>query len=373
MDSLQYSNTKALISIAAVGVLGVLLRLYNALVVKPEKLRSLLRKQGINGPPAAFLIGNIMEIKKARSSSSSSSAPKTPPGQAPAHHDCAAVLFPFFNKWRKQYGDTFAFSLGNTQIVHANQPDVVREITTCTSLDLGKPSYQFKERGPLMGQGILTSNGPHWAHQRKILAPELYMEKVKGMINLINESTETLLNSWKNKVDAAGGVTNINIDQHMRSFSGDVISRACFGSNFAKGEEIFHKLRALQEAMSKKVLSTGIPGMRYLPTKNNREAWALEKEVRSLILQVVKERMDAAYEKDLLQMVLEGAKNSDLSQEAMDRFIVDNCKNIYLAGYETTAVSATWCLMLLASSQEWQDRVRAEVLEVCGGRLPDAE
>jgi len=92
-----------------------------------------------------------------------------------------------------------------------------------------------------------------------------------------------------------------------------------------------------------------------------------------LILQVVKERMEAAYEKDLLQMVLEGAKNSDLSQEAMDRFIVDNCKNIYLAGYETTAVSATWCLMLLASSQEWQNRVRAEVLEVCGDRLPDAD
>lgn len=189
-------------------------------------------------------------------------------------------------------GDKFAFSLGNTLIVYVNQPDVVKEITTCTTLDLGKPSYQFKERGPLMGQGILTSNGPHWAHQRKILAPELYMEKVKvcylnrcllippslppiffsnnmsefagrqGMINLINESTETLLKSWKDKVDAAGGVANINIDQHMRSFSGDVISRACFGSNFAKGEEIFHKLRALQEAMSKKVLSTGIPGMR---------------------------------------------------------------------------------------------------------------
>lgn len=71
------------------------------------------------------------------------------------------------------------FSLGNIQILHVNQPDMVREITTCTSLDLGKPSYQQKERGALLGQGILTSNGTLWAHQRKILAPELYMEKVK--------------------------------------------------------------------------------------------------------------------------------------------------------------------------------------------------
>jgi cytochrome P450 len=72
-------------------------------------------------------------------------------------------------------------------------------------------------------------------------------------------------------------------------------------------------------------------------------------------------------------MILEGAKNSDLSQEATDRFIVDNCKNIYLAGYETTAITATWCLMLLALNQEWQERVREEVLQVLQGRIPDAD
>ncbi|KAL0419363.1 UNVERIFIED_CONTAM: cytochrome [Sesamum radiatum] len=157
----------------------------------------------------------------------------------------------------------------------------------------------------------------------------------------------------------------------MRSFSGDVISKACFGSNYSKGEEIFFKLRALQEAASKRVLATGIPGMRHLPTKGNREAWALEKDIRTLILNVVKERQEAGYEKDLLQMLLEGAKNSDLSSDMLDKFIVDNCKNIYLAGYETTAVSATWCLMLLASNPKWQERVRAEVLEVCKGQTVD--
>ncbi|KAJ6976135.1 5'-3' exonuclease isoform X1 [Populus alba x Populus x berolinensis] len=36
-------------------------------------------------------------------------------------------------------------------------------------------------------------------------------------------------------------------------------------------------------------------------------------------------------------------------------------KSDNIPGYETTAVSATWCLMLLAANQEWQDRVRAEL------------
>lgn len=112
---------------------------------------------------------------------------------------------------------------------------------------------------------------------------------------------------------------------------------------------------------------------RHLPTKSNRETWKLEKEIKRLILNVVKERTEAGYEKDLLQMVLEGAKNSDLNKEAIDRFIVDNCKNIYLAGYETTAVSATWCLMLLASNPQWQERIRSEVLEICNGQIPDSD
>ncbi|KAA8543619.1 hypothetical protein F0562_021635 [Nyssa sinensis] len=364
-----HTVAKIFISFAVLGVFGLVVRLYNSLVKQPEKLRSKLRKQGITGPKPALLLGNIREIMKARNATVT--AP--PSGENPVYHNCGSVLFPFFDQWRKQFGQVFMFSLGNTQIIHVNEPDTVREITTCTSLDLGKPEYQHKERGALLGQGILTSNGAVWAHQRKILAPELYMEKVKGMMNLITESTTTLLNSWKGRIEAAGGLAEIKIDQDMRSFSGDVISRACFGSNYSKGEEIFKRLRALQEAASKKVLSTGIPGMRHLPTKNNREAWALEKEVRRLILEVVKERNEVGYEKDLLQMVLEGAKNSDLSQDAIDRFIVDNCKNIYLAGYETTAVSATWCLMLLAANPEWQDRVRAEVLEVCGGQMPDSD
>ena len=116
-----------------------------------------------------------------------------------------------------------------------------------------------------------------------------------------------------------------------------------------------------------------LQSIRYLPTKSNREMWRLEKDIRALILKAVKERKETASEHDLLHKILEAATNSkDFSQDEADRFIVDNCKSMYLAGYETTAVSATWTLMLLASNPEWQARVRAEVLQVCGGQTPDA-
>ncbi|XP_042958445.1 cytochrome P450 714A2-like [Carya illinoinensis] len=93
-----------------------------------------------------------------------------------------------------------------------------------------------------------------------------------------------------------------------------------------------------------------------------------------MIIKVVKQRMETTHEKDLLQMILEGAKNTgDLSDISPDKFIVDNCKLIYIGSYGTVAITASWSLMLLAAYPEWQARARAEVLEMCKRGLPDAD
>lgn len=71
------------------------------------------------------------------------------------------------------------YSAGTIQIICITDMDLVKEISQCTSLTLGKPTYLSKDRGPLLGQGILASSGPLWAHQRKVIAPQLYPERVK--------------------------------------------------------------------------------------------------------------------------------------------------------------------------------------------------
>lgn len=98
MELLQV-DAKMLMSLVLLGFIGLLVRLYNGLVAKPKKLRSLLTKQGISGPPPTILLGNIMEIKNSRGSTNVFKE-----GEAPTTHNCAALLLPFFEKWRKQYG-----------------------------------------------------------------------------------------------------------------------------------------------------------------------------------------------------------------------------------------------------------------------------
>ncbi|MBA0780619.1 hypothetical protein Gotri_004700 [Gossypium trilobum] len=349
-------------TILLVGLIGLIIRLYDSLVSEPERQRSKLQKQGIRGPRPSILIGNLLQIGKTGSKVSNMAEE----GKQVTTHGCCAFVLPFLDKWRQQYGPTFMLSMGNIQVLHMSHPDVVKEMTAYTSFDLGRPSYQKKGLFPLYGEGILHANGAVWAHQRKVMAPEFNVDKVKGMTKLMVESAVSVVNEWNRMIKSEGGVADIKIDEYLRNFSGEVISKVCFGNNC---KEIITKLRALQEIACKKVVLQGIPGLRSLPTKSNREMWSLEKEVHSLILKEVK---GTTSEKNILQVIIEGAKKSNLSQDEMDNFVVDNCKNICFPAYENGAVPAIWTLMLLALYPEWQDKVRAEVIEICDGQLPNS-
>ncbi|KAF6172632.1 hypothetical protein GIB67_041955 [Kingdonia uniflora] len=357
-------------TLAFLGFTSLLVHLYYLLIWKPRSLRSKLLKQGIKGPPPSILYGNIPDMKKIQSAMVTTI--ETVEQTQQHHHDCFSKIFPYFKQWIDEYGPMFTYSTGNIQLLYV-PCDMVKEIGLCTSLNLGKPIYLTKDRGPLFGHGILSSSGLQWEHQRKIIAPEFYMDKVKGMINIMVKSATPLLKSWENQIEAGGGIGHVKVDEDLRSFSADIISKACFGSNYSRGKEIFLRLRALQKIMSGRGLLIGVPGLSYIPTKNNKEMWNLQKGIRSLILEVVKERQKEKSEMDLLQSILEGSKNGELGRYSADDFVVDNCKNIYFAGHETTTTSASWILMLLASHPEWQTRVRDEVIQACDGCLPNVD
>ncbi|KAH0980695.1 hypothetical protein GBA52_007872 [Prunus armeniaca] len=300
---------KIMLSVLFGGFVLLLAYLYESLVLKSKRLRLKLEKQGIRGPsPSSILLGNIpdtnriklkeMKLRAAKETRSGSISKDHPLTIA---HDLTSTLFPHLVQWRNDYGPNFTYLSGRIQQLTLTDVETVREVSLCKSLHLGKPAYLLsQDRKLLFGKGILASSGPIWSHQRKIIAPEFYFEKVKGMMDLMVDSTTTLLRSWQSKVESEVGIAVLRVDEDMRSLSADIISRACFGSSYSEGKEIFLKLRTLQRIMSQG--NIGVPGVRYLPTKNNREAWRLEKEIHSMILK--------------------------------DNFIVDDCKNIYFAGHE---------------------------------------
>ncbi|KAJ9188994.1 hypothetical protein P3X46_000337 [Hevea brasiliensis] len=300
-----------------------LVYLYYVLWWKHESYKiKLIRKQGITGPPPSLLLGNLPEMERMMSQN-----PETP----------------------KIDGS-------------------LTEINSFTSLELGKPAYLRNERGALLGKGLNVTNGAVWYHQRKTVAPPLYMHK--EMVNLMVESSSILVKSWEKIIDAngEGGIVDIVVDEHVKNFTSHIASKIIFGSDHHKGIKIFPKCEALLKAIGT-TTTLGIPFLRFLPIERNRKSWGLAKEIRGIIMEIAKERTGSISHQDLLQAIIEGSKNGELGTLTEDEFIADNCKNMFLGGYLPPALAAVWGLMLLASHPEWQDHARSDVLDVCEGQV----
>ena len=76
---------------------------------------------------------------------------------------------------------------------------------------------------------------------------------------------------------------------------------------------------------------------------------------------------------DLLGMLLESTQENSVncgSQMTQDD-VIEECKQFYLAGQETTASLMMWTMVVLAMHPDWQEKARKEVLEICQQKEPD--
>uniref|UniRef100_A0A0D3G925 Cytochrome P450 n=1 Tax=Oryza barthii TaxID=65489 RepID=A0A0D3G925_9ORYZ len=200
-------------------------------------------------------------------------------------------------RWRQNFaGETYLYWLRRRPALYVTDPELIGEIGRCVSLDMGKPKYLQKGQEPLFGGGVLKANGACWARQRKVIAPEFYMARVRAMVQLMVDAAQPLIASWESRIDAAGGAAaaaaEVVVDGDLRSFSFDVISRACFGSDYSRGREIFLRLRELSGLMSETSVIFSIPSLRHLPTGKNRRIWRLTGEIRSLIMELDRARAE---------------------------------------------------------------------------------
>lgn len=353
--------------------------LFEKVWLRPQRIRSVLRKQGIRGPKPSFPYGNISEMQRIH---------HQPPVSVNSLDKWVSSIFPYFHVWKQQYGSIYMYSTGTKQHLYVDRPHFIKDFNLHTSLDLGRPSYLTKTLKPMLGNGILRANGQQWAFQRNLIAPEFFLSKIKNMVDLMEESAMAIIRNWESRIKSEGGTAEIVIDEDLKTLTADIISKACFGSSYTEGNQIFAKLAIMQATLARPSILFGFLNLRYLPTKENKEMWKLEKEVNMLITKIINDRevenqnRKHGNQKDLLQTILDGAANATTSnsngkgsfkleqKHEMNRLIIDICKNIYFAGSESSALAVTWTLLLLALHPDWQQRVRSEIVETFDNLLP---
>lgn len=83
---------------------------------------------------------------------------------------------------------------------------------------------------------------------------------------------------------------------------------------------------------------------------------------------------------DLLSLLLQSNNENSLESTTNNKNnmhmtmeeIIEECKQFYLAGHETTSSLLTWTMIVSAMHPNWQDKAREEVLRVCGKQQPNA-
>ena len=94
-----------LFAAVAVAVVAVVVHFYYGVWRRTAEIRRKLRAQGVTGPPPSLLYGNLPEMQEIQLEAAAA-AMASPPHHASVivAHDYTSTLFPYFVKWRKQYG-----------------------------------------------------------------------------------------------------------------------------------------------------------------------------------------------------------------------------------------------------------------------------
>ncbi|RRT76636.1 hypothetical protein B296_00000168 [Ensete ventricosum] len=113
--------------------------------------------------------------------------------------------------------------------------------------------------------GVLSYEGEKWAKHRRILNPAFHLEKLKRMLPAFSVCCSDLVSRWEKLVGPEGSC-EFDVWPELQNFTGDVISRAAFGSSYEEGRRIFE----LQAEIAELIIQTGktavyVPGYRSAP------------------------------------------------------------------------------------------------------------
>ncbi|XP_027078123.1 cytokinin hydroxylase-like [Coffea eugenioides] len=338
----------------------------------PRRIKKIMVKQGVRGPKPRFLVGNIMDMASFVSKSTSQDMDSI-------NHDIVGRLLPHYVAWSKIYGKRFIYWNGTEPRMCLSETDLIKELFFKHSTSSGKSWLQQQGSKHFIGRGLLMANGDDWYHQRHIVAPAFMGDKIKSYAGYMVECTKEMLQSLENAIDL--GQTEVEIGEYMARLTADIISRTEFDSNYEKGKQIFRLLQLLQHHCSQASRHLCFPGSRFFPSKYNRDIKSLKMEVERLLMEIIQSRKDCveigrsnSYGNDLLGLLLNEMQTKKGSGFSLNlQLIMDECKTFFFAGHDTTALLLTWTVMLLASNPSWQDKVRAQVNEVCNGSPPTVD
>lgn len=264
----------------------------------------------------------------------------------------------------RRYGDVVRFRFLGDESILVSHPDDIQHVLQANNRNYDKQTFDYELLYPLVGQGLLTSDGDFWLRQRRLAAPAFHRQRIIAFADMMVEATLAMLQRWRPLMDRGEAVA---IDQEMMRLTLTIVGQALL--NIDLGDEASAFGRAFKQANSRfgyhNMLSIMFP---WLPTPANLRFKAAIRTMNQIADEIIRERRDSGEDHgDLLSMLM-SARDEETGERMSDRQLRDEVLTILLAGHETTANALTWALYLLSQHPDAARELRAQIDRVLGGR-----
>ena len=113
------------------------------------------------------------------------------------------------------------------QTYYANSPDTVQHVLLDHADNYVKSPLLRQSLRPLIGQGLLISEGALWRWQRRLMAPMFSPRRVLSFVPVMTSATEAMLARW----DALPSDRPTDIADQMMQLTLEIIARTMFSDD----------------------------------------------------------------------------------------------------------------------------------------------
>lgn len=294
------------------------------------------------GPKGNFLFGSALDFKK----------------------DSIA----FITNTEKQFPDFARFRFAYIRMVYLTHPDYVKHVMQTNNKNY-KKGIEYEHLKPVLGEGLLTSEGDFWLRQRRLAQPAFHKDRIASFFSIMVNSTQSLLDEWEKKLD--NKTTDIHAE--MMHLALDIVAKTLLSADVkSESNEIERALSvAIEESYHR--VKTLINFPLWVPVPRHLRYNSHRKKLDDVVNKIIEQRRSSTQKFDDLLEMLMNVEDEDTKERMSDKQLRDEVMTIFLAGHETTANALTWAFYLLAKNPEVKTKLLDEIKTVLNGKTPSFE
>ena len=254
-----------------------------------------------------------------------------------------------------RFGESYSVADGfSGRMILTQDPDFIDYVLRRNHRNYYKSRMVTQKLGRFIGNGLLTSNGPYWLRQRRLIQPGFHPQKIKDLYTIMQATIDRFLDQFP-----VG--ERVDIYPLMNRLAFDVVVNTLFDVDLPV-ETIAELSRFISEIQEFVITDIRQPYNSWWFELSGKVADNKRKaeRVREILRGVVRERKASGQRfHDLLDMLLE-ARYEDNGEGMTEEQILDEIVILFIAGHETTGNALAWSLYLLANHPDDLETLRKE-------------